>query len=506
MKFKSNLFSVFFCLFLLSACENDFSSPESQIVPKKEEKTAMGEGEGGDGEEIPHNFPGFTEDDFESVDEEEEFFEIEDHTVYEVPGEENLDDDPCVHERREWTFLVYMAADNNLESDGIADFNEMEQADLDESINLLVLFDRAQNYDATNGNWTDTRLYEVRWDEAKNKTLIASERLDCEELGLSKDSPAELDMGNPVTLSSFLAFARRCYPADNYGLIVWGHGTGWRSSENCLTGEFFSGRAAAIDSDSASYMTIPQIRSAIKTGMGSDKLALIGFDTCFAVCIESAYEMAGLADYMLGTPALVPESGWNYTEVFNSFLSAGSAKNAPAFMEAVCSQFQKAYENYTYASFTCLNLEKIPDVVKSFSLFSQSLADSLAEKSDRDQVFSVFNEKCVSYCAVTYPTDYYVDLKDMISYFEESDEKTELEKALDEAILYSWSAAEKTCSMGLFFCVYQGNGVIQGSHPSMYTNGSRDTLLSRFVKDCTGYVPSMSKSGSLLDKLFYTAY
>ena len=440
--------------------------------------------------------------DSENPSDEEEPFEMEDVTVYEIPGEENLDDDPSVHEKRAWTFLVYMAADNNLESDGIADFNEMEQSDLDDSLNLLVLFDRAENYDATNGNWTDTRLYEVRWDEAKNKTLIASERLDCEELGLSKEMPAELDMGNPLTLSGFLAFARRCYPAENYALIIWGHGTGWRSSgaENPLL------KAAAIDSSSGSYMTIAQIRSAIQSGMGSEKLSLIGFDTCFGLCLESAYEMSDVADYMLGTPALVPESGWNYTDVFNSFLAPDGEKNALSFMEAVSAQFEKSYQNYTYAAFSCLSLEKIPDVVKSFSEFSQAVADSIDTKNERDEVFSILNRDAVSYCAVTYPTDFYVDLKDMISYFAEYEEKEKLEKALDEAVISSWSAADKICSMGVFFCVYQGNGVIQGSHPSMYTNGARDTLLSRFVSDCTGYVPSINKNGSLLDKLFYTAY
>lgn len=42
----------------------------------------------------------------------------------------------------EWTIIVYMAADNELESAAISDLNEMENVDLPDELNLLVLLDR----------------------------------------------------------------------------------------------------------------------------------------------------------------------------------------------------------------------------------------------------------------------------------------------------------------------------------------------------------------------------
>ena len=126
---------------------------------------------------------------------------------------------------RKWTVLVYMAADNNLESEAITDLNEMEVSALDANVTVLALVDRAQGFDATNGDWTDTRLYKIIQDNQVNKTLIASERLDCPELGLSASESSELDMSNPATLSGFLSYARRKFPAENFALILWGHGT-----------------------------------------------------------------------------------------------------------------------------------------------------------------------------------------------------------------------------------------------------------------------------------------
>ena len=83
---------------------------------------------------------------------------------------------------RKWIILLYMAADNNLESDAITDFNEMELASIGANVTVIALIDRAEGYDATNGDWTDTRLYKIKRDSQVNKTYIASERLECPEL------------------------------------------------------------------------------------------------------------------------------------------------------------------------------------------------------------------------------------------------------------------------------------------------------------------------------------
>ena len=70
------------------------------------------------------------------------------------------------------TLVVYMAADNDLETHAIANLKDMEHADFND-INVLVLLDRAEGFDETNGNWTDTRLFEISHDETNSYTLIS---------------------------------------------------------------------------------------------------------------------------------------------------------------------------------------------------------------------------------------------------------------------------------------------------------------------------------------------
>ncbi|WP_294429781.1 clostripain-related cysteine peptidase [uncultured Treponema sp.] len=490
---------------LLFACGTDFSTQDSLVKPdSRPEKT--------DTETV---------ETLVSVKEDEKDYIVDDadFTDYEV-FEEEIEEEPppppppppVIEIHREWTILVYMAADNNLESDAITDFNEMENADFDESVTVLALLDRAEKYDATNDDWTDTRLYRICRDEQQNKTLIVSEELDCDELCLKSGSQTELDMANPSTLSAFCEFARKTYPADNYALILWGHGSGWReaaSETELVCGEdSFENRnfrAVAFDNASDSYMTISQLGKAVFEGMDGEKLALIGFDTCFGMCLESAYELTDCACYMAGTPALVPESGWNYTEFLTRF--AAGEKSCESMIDSIFAQYEKSYGNYAYASFSCVDLSKIPSFVTQFSDYSFQLASSINDKAERDRIMKIFTEKAVSYCSASFPTDFYVDVKSCLSLLAPSSKGTDsLILALDDAVFRSWSASGKTCSLGLFFCVYRNSSVIQSSHPAMYVNGAREPLLSRFVRDCTGYVPLRDENVSLLNRLFYTNF
>ena len=424
-----------------------------------------------------------------------------------VIQEEEKDENPI----KNWTIVLYMAADNNLESFALADLNEMESAELDESVTVLALLDRAKGYDETNGDWTDTRLFRVTKNLQENNACISSERLECEELGLKTDEETELDMANPKVLEGLLKFARSSYPAEKYALIFWGHGTGWRGENERASGEMNktspdSFRAVAIDGTSDSYMTISQVNEAVKSGMVGEKISIIGFDTCFGMCVEAAYELCESADFMLGTPALVPESGWNYTLFLTNFLK--SQKSVSDLISSVSEQYAQTYRNYGYASFSCVELSRIPSAVDKFSEFSKKLAQKIDTKPARDEIFSVFSSEASSYMASSWPTDFYVDVADLLeklTLHAYSESKDALD-AFADSIVSSWSASGKKVSMGLFFCVYQGAGIPQPSHPSMYVNGSRDTSMSRFVQNVSAYVPTTEKTGSLLDKLFYTSY
>ena len=61
----------------------------------------------------------------------------------------------------DWTFMVYMGGDNNLEQAAIDDFLEMAHVGSTGDVHIVVQMDRVAGYDTSYDNWTDTRRGEV---------------------------------------------------------------------------------------------------------------------------------------------------------------------------------------------------------------------------------------------------------------------------------------------------------------------------------------------------------
>ena len=113
----------------------------------------------------------------------------------------------------EWTFMVYMASDNNLEGAGIEDLNEMETVGSSKELNFIVQVDRAEGYDTSNGDWKGAKRYRMEKDE--DTAIVNSPELA--DMG-------EINMGDPSTLADFIIWAYDNYPAKRYFLDLWDHG------------------------------------------------------------------------------------------------------------------------------------------------------------------------------------------------------------------------------------------------------------------------------------------
>ena len=60
-----------------------------------------------------------------------------------------------------WTFIVYVAGDNDLEPFVINDLMEMQAVGSTDQVSIVVQVDRAEGYEEVQGNWIDTRRYYV---------------------------------------------------------------------------------------------------------------------------------------------------------------------------------------------------------------------------------------------------------------------------------------------------------------------------------------------------------
>jgi len=419
--------------------------------------------------------------------------------------------------KRKWTFIIYMAADNDLEAAAIADLNELEAVSYGAApISILVLLDRHNDYDMTNGNWSDTRLFEIKPDPNGLTSTIRSSRIDCLELGLSKNSETELNMSDPLVLSRLIDFARRVYPAEHYALFIWGHGTGWRGgiNNNYLPEP---AKAVAFDDTSRQYMSLPSFGRAV-AGKG---LSVIAFDTCFGALLEVAYQIRNSAELFVGSEGEIMSTGWDYSALFTGFLSKENLLISD-LGDAIQNQFSKQYASVNKATISQIQLSRVNDLFLSFNNFSGVVAKAITTVPAKTVVLNQILNSVESYFFISFPSDMYIDIFDFtkkISAIKESitsntdqqnaisDAAEKLEAALASAVPSSWARNGTTKKIGVHAFPLQGVAVPAARHESAYIRGSMTIDKSAFVEDSEHWVPNFNpKSDSLLDKLLYWNY
>jgi hypothetical protein len=168
---------------------------------------------------------------------------------------------PLPDNAAEWTVLVYVDGDNNLEEDAIIDFMEMSAIGSTDQVQIVAQVDRIASPelwdDTSYGNWTGTLRFLVE------KDMEPTESAAIADLG-------EMNMGDEATLTDFIIWGVENYPARRYAVVLWDHGASWLG-------------IASDDTDDGDFLTLPELSSAFENARqrtGVEKFDLIGFDAC----------------------------------------------------------------------------------------------------------------------------------------------------------------------------------------------------------------------------------
>lgn len=421
---------------------------------------------------------------------------------------------------RKWNILVYMAADNNLESAAIEDLCEMELSELNtDLVSVFVLMDRNEAYDTSNGNWTGTRLLKLKTGKKTESKFIQSEEIECKDLGLTVGQDLEIDMSSPYVLTDTISYLHKRYPAENYGLIMWGHGTGWRNDSNVentsltIEGGY---KGFAFDETSHTYMTLKQFGNALRDGLKNNKFGFIGFDTCFASELEVMYEIKDCTDYAVGSEGLVMNSGWNYKSFFNE-IQKDSEKTSLSICMALSNKFKNWYETAAGASFSVIDMKNMGAYFEYFDKYMETASELITDRKTRDDIIGVLytnpSETAEKYTYGTQNNDVYLDVCSVIkvidNYFAADEQlhkcSTVFELVEKSVVIDSWNSIGTKGGLGVYFHTLGAGSVFSTSHPSSYIKGKTTDQIA-FVNDSLGYVPGVNSEKSLLEKLFYEAY
>ncbi|PLX76140.1 MAG: hypothetical protein C0614_10370 [Desulfuromonas sp.] len=295
--------------------------------------------------------------------------------------------------QKDWTYLVYMGADNNLSTAGVIDLNEMEMVGSDENINIVLQAEFSTEFTPfSDFGYTDYSGQTLRFlVQADNN----SDRINLK----SGDEIGNVNMGHPNTLRDFIQWGTANYPAKHYALVIWDHGAGWKSRSYV--------KGAVEDATSDSFMSLPDLAKAVRDA--GVHLDVINFDACLMAMYEVAYEFKGLVDYMVFSEETEPGSGDPYDTILAA-LAQNPGMTPSKLAETIVEKYVDFYresQREDKVTKSAINMAYIEALDQAVVDLSNAITSNFA--TNAGGIFSALN-KSQRYA---YPTNY--DLFDWCS-------------------------------------------------------------------------------------------
>ena len=212
----------------------------------------------------------------------------------------------------ERTVLVYLAGKNNLSQSLQTNLEQMKAGSMLIGNNTLLVFVRR-----------DMQGEKPWLARVNNGELTDSVSLD--DMGFGKSN---MQACNPELMEQVIRYAFSHYPANEYGLVLGGHSTGWLIDEEPGQTRAFgvdNGDGYTYSRKNKRWMNVPTMARVLER---VPHLKFIFADCCNFMCLETMYELRNVTDYIIGSPAEIPAEGAPYEQIIpalfekNSFCSS----------------------------------------------------------------------------------------------------------------------------------------------------------------------------------------
>ena len=314
---------------------------------------------------------------------------------------------PTAKTKKPWTFMVYMAGDNNLDPDGVQDLKEMKRVGSTDKVNVIAQFDRATGHVA--------KRYLLRKGGQVSKDAVAS-------LG-------RINAGDPKRLMDFIKWGVRNYPAHHYVLVLWNHGQGWddtdvyaderhRSLRRLASGPirhaFFHTpvrralmratrdeqvRAILLDDDAKDFLDNAEMKGVLAETkkLLKRKVDIVGMDACLMSMVEVGYQICESTDYTVGSEETAPLEGWPYDTILASLVKTPSM--TPCDLSTlIVNRYLDSYQPADGVTYSACDLSKADALAAAVTALASALQAGLSDRAERQRLLSVRNQ--VQYYAV----------------------------------------------------------------------------------------------------------
>lgn len=277
---------------------------------------------------------------------------------------------------REWTVMIYMNGDNDLESAMLNDFHELAKLPESKRVSIVVQLDRHDRHWDGDGDWTDARRFEIR------------PGIEPEIAQSLPGFEGERDMTDPRVLRDFVTWAMAQYPARRYALIISSHGDGWRALNPRGDAARLSQaeqhpsdpdpeeplRSISSDASSGGRLYNRAMQDALEDLLNGQRLDLIGFDACLMATLETAYAFRRVARVMVASEEAEPSEGWAY-QVALAGLIVEPSMDGEVLGRAIVEAYRSAYPYSETATLSAVRLSEVPTLATRVSELSEALID-----------------------------------------------------------------------------------------------------------------------------------
>jgi len=275
-------------------------------------------------------------------------------------------------EKRPWTIVIYMAADNDLFPFAIRNIEQMKQVGSNENVHIVVHFDFHQK-----GQEKKTKRIYIE----KNKAV---------QIGPDHC----MDSGDPETLIDAACWAIDHFPSDHLCLILWNHGSGdlnpfvsrsinptylffyneqtqkieldrsipFSDFVYAVTGESQK-RGVCFDESTGNYLNDQKLKLAFERiyRHRQQNIDLVLFDACLMAGTGTAWLMHHYVDYMGASQEVVLGPGYNYYITLSKL--ASDLLTPYNFLLHVISAYKHTYSritnDFTHSGFNLTEFHKL---------------------------------------------------------------------------------------------------------------------------------------------------
>jgi hypothetical protein len=316
------------------------------------------------------------------------------------PSEEAIN---MANEQKQWTVMVYLAGDNDLDKYGRADLREMKKVGSTEDVNIVVQFDSA-------GHHHETRRYFIKRAGTLRDDLVIS-------LG-------QTNTGDPQVLEDFVMWVFENYSAKKYLLVVWNHGNGWNdenvykmasreldlgivqrgipvvpggksissdhlnvSAQNFHRALFrtslhraLCSKGIAYDDDAQDFLDnieLKNLMARVKKAIGR-KIDILGMDACLMSMAEVCYQLRESVELTVGSEEIVPEAGWPYDRILRELVKKPSME-PNRLVKVIVDKYNASYRSADGVTQSACRLDKCQDLAGAVDKLAKVLINSLCQ-------------------------------------------------------------------------------------------------------------------------------